>query len=189
MRSDIDRWNQKYSQAKPVSFADADRTLQALGGWFDGVGEALDLACGAGANLQWLFRRGYAVTGMDGSLHALRLACQQPDGGRFRLLAVDLDNAVLPGERYAAIVVVHYLNRALFPSIISALKPGGRLFYKTFNTNLLDQRPGFNPDYLLEPGELARAFDSLTPCVVAEPDTADPSNSWVVMEKPEQAIA
>ncbi|RTZ59110.1 MAG: class I SAM-dependent methyltransferase [Gammaproteobacteria bacterium] len=189
MCSDMDRWEEKYRQAEPDSVGDADATLRSLARWFDGAGQALDLACGAGANLQWLHRQGYRVTGMDRSLEALKLACRQPDGRQFRLIAADLETTELPHQCYAAIIVVHYLDRTLFPAIVRALKPGGRLFYKTFNKNLLQQRPGFNPDFVLEIGELQRSFGELKPRVIAEPDTGNPVNSWVVMEQPETPAA
>ncbi len=185
MRTDIERWEKKYKAAEPGAFDAADVTLQAQARWFDGAGSALDIACGGGANLQWLSRRGYQVTGMDGSLRALKLACQQPDGAKFRLIAADLDKTAPPAQAYDAVVVVHYLNRALFPAIAAALKPGGRLFYKTFNRNLLRERPGFNSDFVLEIGELQQVFSGLKLLAAAEPDVQDASNSWVVMEKQE----
>ncbi len=189
MRSNSHRWEEKYRKARAGAFADADTTLRRLGRWFAGPGRALDLACGGGANLQWLYRQGYQVTGMDASLQALKLACAQPDGRRFRLIAADLATTKLPRGHYAAVTVVHYLERALFPAIVRALQPGGRLFYKTFNKNMLRQQPGFNPDYVLEIGELQQSFAELKPCVVAEPDRDDPVNSWVVMEKPGKPAA
>lgn len=184
MRDDIERWEKKYSAAEPGLFDAPDKTLQSLGDWFDGNGEALDIACGGGANLQWLCQQGYAVTGMDGSLNALKLACRQPDGKKFRLIAADMDRTDLPVKKYAAIVVVHYLNREIFPMIMKALKPGGRLLYKTFNKNLLVERPGFNPDYVLEIGELAGSFNGLRPRIIAEPDAENPADSWILMENP-----
>jgi len=189
MRSELYRWDKKYREAGPQALANADVTLRGLGRWFPGAGRALDLACGAGANLQWLHRQGYQVTGMDCSLEALKLACRQPDGRQFKLIAADLEMTVLPSGRYAAITVVHYLDRRLFPAIIAALKPGGRLFYKTFNRNLLQQRPRFNPDFVLEIGELQQSFRGLKTCLAAEPDADDAVNSWVVMEQPETPAA
>ncbi len=44
---------------------------------------------------------------------------------------------------------------------MAALKPGGALIYKTFNRNILKQRPGFNPAYTIETIELVEAFPSL----------------------------
>ena len=186
MKDDIRRWENKYAALAPEACREPDVTLRHLECWFPGRGRALDIACGGGANLQWLHERGYAVTGMDGSLRALSLACRQPAGKQFRLIALDLTDASFAEEEYDAIVVVHYLNRVLFPRIVRALRPGGRLFYKTFNQNLLRRRPDFNPDFLLGIGELQHAFRQLTPCVLADPDDSEGCESWVVMEKPER---
>jgi hypothetical protein len=38
------------------------------------------------------------------------------------------------------------------------VQPGGRILYETFNMRYLELVPGFNPAYLLEPGELLGYF-------------------------------
>ncbi len=73
----------------------------------------------------------------------------------------DLDQYSLDKAYFDLILVVRYLNRDLFSGIVSALKPGGALVYKTFNRNILKQRPGFNPAYTIEAIELVEAFPSL----------------------------
>ena len=58
-----------------------------------------------------------------------------------------------PGA-YACVVVTNYLHRALFPSLLDALGPGGVLIYETFALgNERYGRPS-NPDFLLKPGEV-----------------------------------
>lgn len=82
-----------------------------------------------------------------------------------------------PGEPGA---LKSYLNRALFPALVQTLRPGGLLLYKTFNTNMLRTRPGFNPDYLLDPGELARLLSALAPLQTNDhADNLDPYSWWV----------
>ena len=67
------------------------------------------------------------------------------------------------GERFGAIVVANYLHRPLLPILKEALAEGGVLIYETFMAgNERYGRPS-NPAFLLEAGELLRAFAGLTP--------------------------
>ena len=65
-------------------------------------------------------------------------------------------------EQYDLILVFFYLQRSLFPALISALRPGGFLIYKTYTTESkrLGRGPS-HPTYLLQPNELLHAFQSL----------------------------
>jgi SAM-dependent methyltransferase len=65
-------------------------------------------------------------------------------------------------EKYDLVLVFFFLERALFPALISALRPGGFLIYKTYTTESkrLGRGPS-HPMYLLQPNELIRAFQSL----------------------------
>jgi SAM-dependent methyltransferase len=103
-------------------------------------------------------------------------------GGRGLCLVVG-DAGCLPfrhGPAFDLIVVVRYLERALFPWIASALAPGGRLFYLTFNRGRLASRPGFNPDYLLADGELQAAFPGLQRLAGEEGE----ESSWLIARRP-----
>jgi hypothetical protein len=76
---------------------------------------------------------------------------------------VDLTTARDLGvERYDLIVVFYYLQRELFPALITALKAGGILIYQTFLVEQANQEDGpRNPAYLLQHGELPQAFRAL----------------------------
>jgi len=68
----------------------------------------------------------------------------------------DLEKGPWPfeGQRFAGVVVVHYLWRPLFSRLLAAVAPGGALIYETFAAgNERYGRPS-NPDFLLRPGEL-----------------------------------
>jgi hypothetical protein len=68
----------------------------------------------------------------------------------------------LGSEQYDLILVFLYLQRELFPALISALKPDGVLIYKTYNTEHETSGGGpSDPAFLLKPNELLRAFQSL----------------------------
>src|ERR1700694_3149084 len=65
-------------------------------------------------------------------------------------------------EQYDLILVFFYLQKSLFPALISALRPGGFMIYKTYTTESkrLGRGPS-HPMYLLEPNELLYAFRAL----------------------------
>jgi SAM-dependent methyltransferase len=118
-------------------------------------GRVLDLACGGGRHARYLLSLGHDVTAVDREP-------QDIPGARF--VRADLEGGSpwpLPGERFDGIVVANYLYRPLFARIAESLAPGGVLLYETFmRGNERYGRPA-NPAFLLEPGELWRAFGGL----------------------------
>ena len=77
-------------------------------------------------------------------------------------LVADLEHAPLPTKEYDLIVNFCYLQRALAPQIVAALKPGGVLVFETYTLDQLQFGWGpKNPDYLLRPGELREMFADL----------------------------
>ncbi|MEX2198354.1 MAG: class I SAM-dependent methyltransferase [Burkholderiales bacterium] len=118
-------------------------------------GKVLDLACGGGRHARHLAGLGYEVTAIDREPQSLE---------SIRFVRADLEDGSpwpLPGEQFQGIVVANYLHRPLFPLIERALAPGGVLIYETFmRGNERFGKPS-NPAYLLEPGELWRAFAGL----------------------------
>lgn len=157
MNSWDERWSHgehSGSEPSPV-LTDAVRDLSP--------GKALDLGSGAGRNALHLARNGWKVVAADSSTTAIRIA-----GMRAIELGVELDARVIdlegsdlpfePGE-FDLILMFYYMQRELFPRIHEWLKPGGT-FVAAIHT--VDERPGIhhmNPRYLLEPGELRRAFE------------------------------
>lgn len=116
-------------------------------------GRVLDLACGGGRHAVWLAGLGYRVTAVDRDL-SLSAAVRATPGVTW--VEHDLEQAAWPFEPAAwqGVVVVNYLHRPLFDSLIAALAPGGALLYATYA--LGQQRFGrpHSPDHLLLPGEL-----------------------------------
>lgn len=122
---------------------------------------ALDLAGGFGQNALWLAAQGYTVDLMDISRVALNRARAEMAARNLRninLLQVDMGNAELEPHCYDVICVFRYLQRDLFPAICAATRPTGRIIYETFNKSYLMQMPDFNPDFLLDEGELKQVF-------------------------------
>ena len=160
MRSDVDRWEEKYRDATAVPSLIPDPLLVRYADLLEGEGLALDLAAGACHTAVQLAKLGRQVIALDCSLTALQIGQRiaTSEGVWIRGLVADLDDWPLPQSTFEVITCFRYLNRELFPAMRNALKPGGLLLYKTFNQHHLQAFPRFNPNYLLRPGELVRAF-------------------------------
>ena len=116
-------------------------------------GRVLDVGSGSGRHARLLAARGHSVDAVDRDAQALERL--KGVAGVITLCA-DIENGPWPYApgAYAAVVVVNYLHRPLFPHLLDALRPGGVLIYETFaKGNERYGRPS-NPAFLLEPGEL-----------------------------------
>ncbi|NOX62306.1 MAG: methyltransferase domain-containing protein [Chloroflexi bacterium] len=157
------RWDERYRAGHHAERSEISSWVLEQARYFTG-GRALDVACGAGRHSLWLASLGYDVDAVDLSGEALKkLAREAEKGGfedRIRIIQADLTVWRPPAGQYDLVFVVRYLNRDLFPALIAACRSGGLLLYRTFHTDLLRLRPEFNPEHLLEPGELFRAFAS-----------------------------
>jgi SAM-dependent methyltransferase len=125
-------------------------------------GKVLDIACGHGRHMQFLAARGHQVLGLDRSSEALNAATAWGE-----VQEADIENApwplVLDGQprQFDAVVVTNYLWRALFPVMQASLAPGGVLIYETFAAGNETVGKPSRPDFLLQTGELLRAFAEL----------------------------
>jgi SAM-dependent methyltransferase len=123
-----------------------------------GGGHVLDLAAGHGRHSRALAVMGFKVTAVDLDVSGLE---DMPS--EVEVLGLDLENGRWPFEdrHFDAIVVTNYLHRPHFPHLAASLAPGGVLIFETFGQgNEQFGRPR-NPDFLLAPGELWRAFAQL----------------------------
>lgn len=118
-------------------------------------GRVLDLACGRGRHTRFFLERGHPVTAVDIDLGRL---AQQPHP-QLDTLEADLEHGPWPlkGRRFAAVIVINYLWRAILPDIIAAVEAGGLLLYATFGRGQERLGKPTNSDFLLEPGELLEA--------------------------------
>jgi SAM-dependent methyltransferase len=158
MKSDQEKWNAKYQQAKdkPQICAAVERFWPLA----SPKGRALDLAAGLGVNSIFLAEQGFAVDAVDISNVALdRLTGRHP---QLTPICADLDHYTITPKTYDLILNIHFLNRRLFPLIMEGLKPGGLLIVETFLEG--DPQGADEPacrDYLLRPNELLHAFIKL----------------------------
>ncbi|HSW18512.1 MAG TPA: class I SAM-dependent methyltransferase [Ramlibacter sp.] len=118
----------------------------------------LDVACGAGRHMRWFAARGHPVTGVDRSAEAISAVA-----GIGEAVQADIENGPWPfvGQSFGAVVVTNYLWRALLPSIVASVQPGGALLYETFAAGNETVGKPSRPDFLLQPGELLAACSGL----------------------------
>jgi SAM-dependent methyltransferase len=113
----------------------------------------LDVACGQGRHSRWFAARGCRVVAVDRDTAALAglasVAGVTP-------LSADLETQPWPfdGDKFDAIIVTHYLHRALFPNLLQVLADDGVLVYETFARGNEAYGKPSNPDFLLTEGEL-----------------------------------
>jgi tellurite methyltransferase len=75
---------------------------------------------------------------------------------------VELDGVALPPAAYDLVLDAHFLDRALFGTMAGSLRPGGLLVVVTaLRTDPPKASGPHDPRHLLEPGELAHAFETL----------------------------
>jgi SAM-dependent methyltransferase len=116
-------------------------------------GRVLDVACGHGRHLRYLRSLGLTVVGVDRDEAALG-ALEGVGGIEIHVADIEAGPWPFASGSFDAVVVVNYLHRLLFPTLIDALRPGGVLIYETFALgNERYGRPS-NPDFLLQPNEL-----------------------------------
>jgi tellurite methyltransferase len=126
-------------------------------------GRALDLAMGNGRNAIYLAQQGYEVDGIDLSEEAVRraIASARSLGLSINGIIADLDQFPLAPDRYDLICCFYYLARPLFPSMKTALRPGGKIIYQSVTTDECLFNPDFRKEWCLERNELLNAFRDL----------------------------
>lgn len=164
MSRDVDKWDARYADTaeKPPA-----RVLLENAHLLPRGGVALDLACGLGANALLLASRGFEVFAWDSSSVAIDKLRTLARVRGLTLQAEVRDVVRHPPEpgRFDVIVVSHFLDRNLIPSLMAALRAEGLLFYQTFTRSHVGECGPHNPDYLLADGELLVMFSPLQPMV------------------------
>lgn len=129
-------WNLKYEQGLPSLTKPDPFFLSAYRRFVDSSyptgGMALDLAGGLGRHALWLATRNWNVSVVDHSEVALNniRETSRDLNVKLDLFAVDAGDYQFEPAQFDLIVIFYYLNRGLFPRIVSALRPGGLLLCK-----------------------------------------------------------
>lgn len=158
---------------RPAPFLERALERIAAAGTAPRAGLAADLAAGSGREAVFLALAGYEVEAWDAAPEALARAgaLARRHGVRVRAVMADLErlDGGLPADRYQVIAVFRFLHRPLFPLIERALAPGGWLVYETYRVGQERFGRPKSRRFLLDPGELARAFPTLELIEANEP--------------------
>ena len=125
----------------------------------------LDVASGKGRHALLFARRACAVLAMESNPQFIRdlREAARVEGLSLEAIEADVENMSLLSAGFDVVINTLFLYRPLFPHYVAALRPGGLLFFRTFTTDNADVLGHVRPrrEYLLEPGELRRAFCDL----------------------------
>jgi SAM-dependent methyltransferase len=183
--ADRDKWERRY--AEPGHEARTNPT-RLLVDWLPRLpkpadARALDLACGAGRNAHYLAAEGYRVDAMDISSVALeRGAARAAElGVEVNWIAVDLDSAELPPDRYDLVVVARYMNRGLTEALMETLRDGGHLLYEQHLQTDQEVSGPSSDRFRLRPNELLEMFDALRVLYYREGLTKDPDGPTMAL--------
>jgi len=177
---DASRWDARYQQKVP-SFQVDSLLLRHQSLLSPGL-RSLDVACGTGHNSLWLAEAGLEATALDISQVGLNLLSAEAEvrGLEITTICADLDTWQWPSQAFDAVLVFRYLDRSIFASLKDCVRPGGLVFYQTFGPGKLELTPGFNPAYVLGPGELAEQFSEFE---MIEYDEADGAFASIVARR------
>jgi tellurite methyltransferase len=180
-----EHWNRKYREA-PGSWLVPDPFLawafsEYILPLFPNGGSALDLAGGAGRHAIWLAKQGWEVTLIDISATGVDQARQNagPLASHIHVVVDDLTHFKAAqthfevsretsretsfGTSFDVVMAFFYLQREILSEVVSAVRPGGLLVYKTYTRAQAQLRSGpMNPEHLLDPGELLRLAAGLS---------------------------
>lgn len=153
----MSKWDERYRQGENTEAIPSpliERVIPLIA-----PGRALDLACGPGRHAAWLSEHGWDVTGVDSSRVALDLLLKRAP--RVHAVCADLERGEfdMGDAAWDLICDFHYLQRDLFPRVRRGVRPGG-LFVAQIRTFAAAR--AFNPNYLLDRGELIGQFGDWT---------------------------
>ncbi len=130
-------------------------------------GTVLDVACGLGRHALHFSKLNHPVAIVDRAQTAMdSVASQLPASSQ--CITADIENGPWPfmdsagqPQQFAGVVVTNYLWRALLPTIVQSVAPGGVLIYETFAVGNETVGKPSRPDFLLQSGELLAACAGL----------------------------
>jgi tellurite methyltransferase len=166
-----ERWNERFrgagtapAQDVPSEWLVDHEALLRASAATGAPPRALDVACGNGRNALYLASLGFEVDALDISdvaIEALSAAASDRELA-VRARVVDLEDSGLPPGAYDVVVTMNYLQRDLYAALQQAVAPGGLLVFETFGPAHEEELGRqVNPDYVLAPNELLRAFPDL----------------------------
>jgi tellurite methyltransferase len=170
--SEREHWNRKYREA-PGSWLVADPFLphafsEYILPLLPRAGIVLDLAGGAGRHAIWLAKQGWEITLIDISETGVEQARQNagPLASRIHLVVDDLTHFKSSQTEFEAafdvVMAFFFLKREIFSELVTAVRPGGLLVYKTYTRAQAELRSGpKDRAHLLDSGELLKLASGL----------------------------
>ncbi|RKZ91815.1 MAG: SAM-dependent methyltransferase [Gammaproteobacteria bacterium] len=166
------KWNNRYEAVHvPNKVIDVLELNQHL---LPAQGKSLDLACGLGGNALRMAELGFDSHAWDISDSAIEKLQEFAQERQLLLSAKQCDISLkeqqdeMLEEGFDVIIVSRFLLRDIMPSLITALRPGGLIFYQTFvqdkvlhDKNTPEEGPK-NNHFRLESNELIKLFPGLT---------------------------
>ncbi len=159
-----DKWNLRYAAVhvpnKVIDVLELNQHLLPEGG------KSLDLACGLGGNALRMAELGFTSYAWDISDSAINKVREFAQERQLELLAQQVDISQLQQQQemirhgFDVVIVSRFLLRDIVAQLITALNPGGLIFYQTF-VNTQNDGPK-NPDFRLASNELLQLFSALT---------------------------
>lgn len=182
--ADRGRWDARYRQG---AYQDRTHPSAFLAAHVDRapIGEALDLACGAGRNANFLASRGFTVNGWDISVEALGQAQARAEELALDIdwRSCDLERVTLPKDHYDLVIQIRYVNWALVGQAIDALRPGGVFLSEQHLVTDRDVVGPSNPAFRATPGQLRAAVSPLAIEIYEELHTVDPDGRAVALAR------
>ena len=172
------KWDERHGAAGDLGRL--ARVLEENQHLLPAAGQALDLACGRGANALKLAELGLRVTAWDLSPVAIEGLTREASVRGLAVAAEVRDVIALPPApgSFDVVLVAHFLERLIAPALVAALRPGGILLYQTFAERVVDEGP-LDPRFRLDDNELLRLFAPLQIRVYREEAAAgDISRGW-----------
>jgi tellurite methyltransferase len=160
--SDQQKWDARYADAGAAPHAPSVLITSFID-LLPAAGTALDVAGGAGRHALWLAEQGLETTIVDCSGRGLAI-CRQRAAQRglsVKDLCRDLQAEPLPSGPWDVIVSCCYLQRSLFPAMISALAIDGILIACQPTLSNLQRHDRPPAEYLLKEGELLQLVQGL----------------------------
>lgn len=164
------KWDAIYHKRKDIT-PDPALMLTRYAHLLPPKGLALDLACGLGGNAFFMAKQGLQVDAWDISPIAVEHINNNTKTNKVHALAIDINQAKFTPKHYDVIAVSRFLNRDIANALISALKPGGLLFYQTFTLEKVQTGGPSNSRFLLNKGELLSLFAPLSVVIYHEEST------------------
>ena len=148
-------------------------------------GVACDVSMGPGHNVRFLSLNGWRVLGIESSEVALIHAERQlTNCSGAQLIHADITRPCLKLGRFDLVICTYYMDRAIFPWLRTLLRPGGRIFFESYDTNHLRYVPDFPKEDCVRDGEPAKLFAGLKITSLRRIDSGTASVQSVVASKP-----